>query len=211
EQTRAARFHFEHLRHHYTAGRAILRHLISHYLQLTPASIRFSYNQYGRPQLSHPQNDTFQFNLSHSGDWLTYAFALGHPLGIDVEQIRPLDDAPSIAQRFFSPRENEIWATIPPHLQPQAFFNCWTRKEAYIKAHGLGLSLPLDAFDVTLQPGQPAKLLATRYAQDDAQRWHLHSFHPDQNHVGALAVAHHDLTIQYFDFHSSYRHLLKGT
>jgi len=108
---------------------------------------------------------------------------------VDIESIRPLSDAHSIAGRFFSAREYEQFTAVPSTLQPQAFFNCWTRKEAYIKAIGDGLTCPLDAFDVTLTPGRPAQLLRIRGSAAKAEKWKLHSLYPKNGFIGAVIAS----------------------
>ncbi|KAA3659253.1 MAG: 4'-phosphopantetheinyl transferase, partial [Chloroflexi bacterium] len=165
ERDRAGRFHFDRDRFHYIVGRGILRQLIGRYLGINPAQIEFEYGEYGKPMIHTTQqmpDGWLEFNLSHSHGMALYAFVIDREVGVDIEQIRPLSDAHSIAERYFSASEYEKFTAVPPTLQPQAFFNCWTRKEAYIKAIGDGLTCPLDAFDVTLTPGRPAQLLRIR-------------------------------------------------
>lgn len=189
EMDRAARFHFDRDRFHYIAGRGILRQLIGRYLNVHPAQLAFTYGEHGKPALTESfQSATqqFEFNLSHSHGMALYAFTMNRPVGVDIEQIRPLPDAHAIAERFFSAREYKQFTAVSPSLQPQAFFNCWTRKEAYIKAIGDGLTCPLDAFDVTLTPGLPAQLLQIRGSFVEAAKWKLLSLVPKPNYVGAV-------------------------
>jgi 4'-phosphopantetheinyl transferase len=116
---------------------------------------------------------------------------LGREIGVDLEHIRDNLEGEQLAERFFSPREVAALRALPPELRREAFFHCWTRKEAYIKANGKGLSLPLDQFDVTLRPGEPAALLATLHDPDEARRWSMWSLVPNEGYVGALAVEGH--------------------
>nr|ASV46661.1 hypothetical protein [uncultured bacterium] len=113
-----------------------------------------------------------RFNVSHSGEMALYAFARGRELGVDVEEVRRMEDGLHIAERFFSQAEVAVFRSLPEEIRDDAFFNCWTRKEAYIKAVGEGLSFPLHVFDVSLAPGEPARLLASRDPQQ-AERWSL--------------------------------------
>jgi len=192
EQDRAGRFHFDRDRFHYIVGRGILRLLIGRYLDINPAQIEFEYGEFGKPTITETYQmpaGRFEFNLSHSHGMALYAFAIDREVGVDIESIRPLSDAHSIAGRFFSAREYERFTAVPSTLQPQAFFNCWTRKEAYIKAIGDGLTCPLDAFDVTLTPGRPAQLLRIRGSAAKAAKWKLQSLQPKTGYVGAVIAS----------------------
>jgi len=192
EKERANRFHFDRDRYHYIAGRGILRLLIGQYLNIVPGQLGFTYGVYGKPKLAagyQLQDGRFEFNLSHSHGMALYAFAIDREVGVDIEPIRPLSDAHSIAERFFSAREYKQFTAVPPSLQSQAFFNCWTRKEAYIKAIGDGLSCPLDAFDVTLTPGRPAQLLQVHGSVTEAEKWKLYSLLPKHGYIGAVIAA----------------------
>src|SRR5262249_12645966 len=151
EEQRMRRFRFDEDRRRYLLGRGLLRLLLGHYLELTPDLLRFDYTPFGRPHLAAglaPQ--LLEFNVSHSGELILIAVAAGRSLGIDVEQIRADVEVKAIAARFFSPSEQEALGRLAEGQQVEAFFDCWTRKEAYIKAKGDGLSLPLDQFDVSL-------------------------------------------------------------
>ncbi len=191
ELARAARFRNPLHGDQYTVGRGILRILLGRYLNRQPQDIRFSYTHYGKPFIEDA-SETLRFNLSHSQDLALYAFTHQREIGIDIEYLRPVSSRDQIAEQFFSPNEIKALRNLPANQQDIGFFNCWTRKEAYIKAHGEGLSLPLDQFDVTLVPGEPAALLETRVASDRADRWALHALLPGANYRAALAVEGHD-------------------
>lgn len=190
ELARAKRFHFERDRRRFIVARGLLRRLLGGYLALPPQEIRFTYSDHGKPALLDAQNPSgLQFNLSHSGEMMLVGVTLGHAIGVDIEQVRPLDDMMGIAASFFSAHENEMLATVPEGQKELAFFNCWTRKEAYIKAQGQGLSIPLNSFDVTLVPGAEARLLAVREARpDEAERWTMWAFVPAEGYVAAVAT-----------------------
>lgn len=190
EQKRADRFRFPKDRHHFIISHAVLRILLGRYLKLPAETIRFEYNKYGKPSLARTVgDDSLKFNLSHSGKLALYAFVRHREVGIDVEwSHRRIDQAEQIAKRFFSAAENEVFRALPEYLKREAFFNCWTRKEAYIKARGRGLSLPLDQFDVTLRPGEPAKLLATRDDPSQASCWTMQAIDPGADYIAALLV-----------------------
>lgn len=189
EQARAARFRFDRDRHQFIAARGILRALLARYLALDPAGIRFSYGPQGKPALSEPERDPgVCFNLAHTHGLALYGITRGREIGIDVERIRPGGAQEQIAERFFSPYETATLRALPAALQDQAFFACWTRKEAYLKARGGGLSLDLAAFDVTLTPGDPASLLETRDDPAQRRRWTLTALEPGPAYAGAVAV-----------------------
>lgn len=184
EQARAARFYFEKDRRHYVAARGILRQLIGRYLAVAPQQAAFAYAEKGKPYLA--DNPDFGFNVAHSHGAALLAFGRRRALGVDLELVRPLEDGERIARRFFSAWEVAQYTAVSPAKRPQAFFNCWTRKEAYIKAIGDGLSCPLDSFDVTLTPGEPARLLRVGGSETAAARWQLESLTPAAGFVGAV-------------------------
>jgi 4'-phosphopantetheinyl transferase len=185
ELDRASRFHFEKHRRHFTAGRGVLRQLLTQYLGTKPEQLRLSYGAYGKPALNGEHKDSrLRFNMSHSHEVALFAFAEDRELGVDVEHIRTDFASEEVARRFFSRREVETFNALPRHDQVAAFFKCWTRKEAFIKVIGKGLSQPLDKFDVTL--GQPAALLWV--SGDDASRWSLYDLEVGGDYAGALAV-----------------------
>ncbi|HMF12553.1 MAG TPA: 4'-phosphopantetheinyl transferase superfamily protein, partial [Gemmataceae bacterium] len=189
ERRRADRYHFEKDRRHFLAGRGSLRAILAHYLERHPQAVRFVYTNYGKPQLT--DDTSLRFNLTHSHGLALLAVTQGREIGVDLERIRDNLEGEQLAERFFSPREVAALRALSPELRREAFFHCWTRKEAYIKANGKGLSLPLDQFDVTLRPGEPAALLATQHAPDEARRWSMRHLVPDEGYVGALVVEGH--------------------
>jgi 4'-phosphopantetheinyl transferase len=181
ELARASRFHFDKHRNHFIVGRGGLRHLLARYLDVKPEEFRFSYGTYGKPALVE---DELRFNVSHSHGMALFAVAADRELGVDVEQIRADFATQDIARRFFSRLEVAAFDGLPKEEQVAAFFRCWTRKEAYIKAIGRGMSEPLDAFDVTLAPGEAAALL--RAEGQDVSRWSLFDIDVGAGYAGAL-------------------------
>lgn len=186
EAAKAARYHFQRDREHYIAARGVLRRLLGLYLARPPESLRFAYGAHGKPTLAGVHG--LHFNLSHSHELALYAFARGRELGVDLEHLRPDLAGEEIAARFFSAREVSMLGALPAESRTRGFFNCWTRKEAYIKARGEGLSHPLDAFDVSLAPGEPAALLGTRGDPHELTRWTLHAPDAGEDYAAALAV-----------------------
>ena len=182
EKARADRFRFAKDRNHFTVARGMLRELLGAYLQQAPAGLEFSYGQHGKPALAGQNASTgLCFNLSHSFGMAVFAFARGRNLGIDVERVEPESTGEDIARRFFSLREVSDLRSLPPAARPEAFFRCWTRKEAYIKALGTGLHTPLDGFSVSLLPGQPAQFLG---GVDPC--WHMSAFNPAEGYAAAV-------------------------
>jgi 4'-phosphopantetheinyl transferase len=186
EQARADRFHQDADRSRYVMARAHLRDLLGEYLGEDPARIRLNYDPYGKPSLAHPAA-SLQFNVSHSDAIALYAFATCRRVGIDVERIRPEAARDGIAEAFFAPTERAQLRALAPTLQVRAFFECWTRKEAFLKALGRGLSLPLSAFTVSVGPDSPASLLHVAWDPAEASRWSISDL--DAGPVFAAAVA----------------------
>ena len=188
ELDRASAFRFEKHKNHYIAARGLLRAILGGYLGKPAEAIGFRYGPQGKPFLRHAENSRLQFNLSHSEDCTVCAVTLDRELGIDVERIKELADMDSIAQRFFSPAEVADLRGVSSELRAQTFYNCWTRKEAYIKAVGSGLSFPLNQFRVSMLPGQPAALLSIQDTADSASCWSMHDLRLWDGFVAALAV-----------------------
>lgn len=189
ECERAARFHFAHDRRNFIAARGLLREILSHYLELPPHTLQFRYTSHGKPYLTYDCGGQWlRFNVSHSGELALYAISRGRELGVDIEEIRTDIEHKQIASNFFSKQEVAALHALPVHLQQEAFFLCWTRKEAYIKAIGEGLSLPLHSFDVSVTPGTPASLLAVRGNAQEAARWTLQALEPGPNYQATLVA-----------------------
>lgn len=189
ERERAARFRFERDRRRWVVAHAFLRMVLGRYLEVDPSALHFTTNEYGKPSLiSPPWGTTLHLNLSHSGDLALCAFARGRQVGIDVEYMRADLNYRELAASHFSARERAAFDALPAALQDEAFFLCWTRKEAYLKARGRGLALALDSFDVSLAPGEPAVLLCSREEPGAAGRWVLRALAPGRSYAAALAV-----------------------
>jgi 4'-phosphopantetheinyl transferase len=185
ELHRAERFSFAKLRRSYTLSRGGLRILLAHYLRCPPNEIELVCGPKGKPELR--DSSRIRFNASHSGQMALYAFTLDCELGVDVEELRELDDTESIAVRFFSTGEVSELLSLEPEDRGLAFFRCWTRKEAYVKAIGDGLAIPLNRFRVTLLPGAPAGFVQIASDMGIASDWTMHHLEPAPGYVGALA------------------------
>jgi 4'-phosphopantetheinyl transferase len=189
ERQRAARFARERDRRRYIVARAELRRLLGARLHERPEAIEFVYGRRGKPALA-PRfaASGLRFNLSHCEDVAVYAFARAREVGVDVEVVRPLPDADGIAARFFSRNENLAYLALASADRSQGFFNCWTRKEAFIKALGGGLHIPLRRFEVSLAPGEPARLLRVGRRPGDRCGWRLIGLQPAPGLTGAVVV-----------------------
>ncbi len=196
EIARAERFYFEKDRRRFIVSHGLLRILLARYLNtplISAGQLRFCQNEYGKPSLNLDKQDcALNFNLSHSGELVLFAFTYVRQIGIDIEYMRPSLDYQSLVEHYFSPLENQMLQALPVSARLEAFYQCWTRKEAYIKARGKGLSIPLDIFDVSLRPDEPAVLLNSREDPLETERWMLCALHPDPNYAAALAVEGHN-------------------
>lgn len=186
EVARADRFRHPRRRSAFLVARTMVRSVVAHELGADPRALRFAIGPHGKPSLEPP--NAVHFNLSHSGDVILVAVA-GHEVGVDVERIKPTIDHASIARRFFSSLENRQLASLPPPLRSAAFFAAWTRKEALVKAWGVGLSLPFDCFDVSVFPDRPAQFLRAREGPGRLGRWSVHELEPGPGYAAAVAVA----------------------
>jgi 4'-phosphopantetheinyl transferase len=188
ERTRARHFRFERERRRFVVGRGILRTILGRYLNLPPEKLQFKYETSGKPALAG--KTSLHFNLAHSGDLALYAFTRERELGIDLEEIHPVADVQQLVEQFFSPIERAELAALPPDRMLEAFFSGWTRKEAYLKARGIGLTYPLDQFSVSMASEKPAKLLSVRDGSEKLSRWSLRTLTPipASGYIATLAV-----------------------
>lgn len=201
EEARAVRFVFEAHRHAFVVARGALRRILGLYLDCHPAEVAFTYNKHGKPALVPAQNlADLQFNLSHSGRIALLAVTQQHPLGVDVEQWRPDVANDEMAKFTFSEREYQTWLALPMVQQAAGFYSCWTRKEAFIKAHGLGLALDLKTFDIELHPNKPAQLHAFRTNPAEVGQWQLQDIPIDEGYSAAVAVKAHGWQLHLWDY-----------
>ena len=189
ERARAERFRSPRHGRRSIASRGLLRLLLSHYLGMDASEIRFRYNREGKPALADAELASgLRFNVAHSQDLALLAFSRERELGVDLERVDAGVASERIPEHFFSPRECAALRALPVEQQPEAFFACWTRKEAYLKAKGKGLAIRLDQFEVSLAPGEPAALLRTAEGSRETRRWSLHRLSPGPGYAGALAI-----------------------
>lgn len=201
ELKRSQKFRFTEHQNRFIISWALLRLILEIYLKTKASLIHFQYNPYGKPFLSNKsKGECIKFNMSHSGNISLYAVTRNREIGIDVEFIKSDIDELEIAKHFFSPHEIGELLQVPSQLRKKAFFDCWTRKEAFIKARGEGLSIPLDSFDVSLAPGQPARLMSTRSDKSEISKWFLKELYPGPGYAGALVVEGTPSKIQYWQW-----------
>jgi 4'-phosphopantetheinyl transferase len=201
EQQRAARFHFDKHHNRFIAGRGILRALLASYLDRTPDEVQFVYGSNGKPALAGQfALSGLHFNLAHSENLALIAVTRLGAVGVDVEEIRPISDADELVERFFSLRENAQFRQLSPDQKDLAFFNLWTRKEAWLKATGEGIGHSLNRVEVTFLPGEPASLLALPAGVLSRDEWFLRELLPAGGFVGAIALPNLQSSIRNFQF-----------
>jgi len=189
ERGRAARFRFDKDRRRFIASRGLLRELLGRLLGVKPDRLAFAYTARGKPVLAAPASGRrLHFNVAHSDSLAIYAAAWDYEVGIDIERLRPIEGAEAIACRFFSERELAQWRSVPSRQRLEAFFNCWTRKEACLKATGDGISELLSQIEVSLVPGHPSRLFNMVGDPRAATRWLLQSLTPAPTYLGTVAV-----------------------
>ena len=199
ERMRAERFHFDQDSRCFIASRGILRTILGWYLSVKPDQLQFCYGRYGKPALSDTfGKETIRFNLSKSDGVALFAFTRNREIGVDIECVRDISEMDDIAERFFSVKENDVFRALPKSKRKEAFFYCWTRKEAFVKAIGNGLSYPLDKFEVSLVPGQPADLLSIEGSSKGAAQWYIQDLGPASGFAAAFAVRRRSWRLHYW-------------
>jgi len=188
ECARVDRFHRPRDGVRFLVGRAAMREILARYLGTTPDRLCFSKGPFGKPSIAEPNPSRIQFNLSHSHGQGALAVSQGRELGIDIELIRPMESMDAIANRFFSATENQVYLSLAEVDRPLAFFRIWTRKEAYLKGTGTGISVPLDSFDVSVRPDERPSLLRVANQPGEVERWSMLEFWPEPKALVSLAV-----------------------
>jgi 4'-phosphopantetheinyl transferase len=185
ETDRSDRYRFETDRQRFIARRGILRQLLGRYCGLNPSRIHYHVNPYGK--LSLMSNLLF-FNLSNSQNRIAFVFTLEKDIGVDIEQVRPMTDHSLMAERFFSQEEQTGLSALPAPIQTEAFYHIWTQKEAFIKAHGKGLSWPLKDFSVSVEPNKPGRLLSIKGGSDGTSSWQMFCTKPEADWRVAVCI-----------------------
>jgi 4'-phosphopantetheinyl transferase len=194
ESERAGRFRFQQLASRFIVARALLRIILGSYLDAPARSVRFSYNAYGKPALAMTDENGLRFNLSRSCDLVLYAIAAGAEVGIDVERIREELQVEEIAERFFSSAESSAIRALDGIERCEAFFDCWVRKEAYLKAIGKGLSHPLSEIDLS---GKPVSI-GGESGRGSISRWSFTAFDAATGYKAALVAEGDCQQVKYF-------------
>ncbi len=189
EKERADRFYFERDRNRYIVGRGVLRTLLGSYLGIEAHKIRIIYGPHGKPMLQEMfHNKHFQFNLSNSNDWAVMVFGWDTPLGIDLEHMRPFDEADDFARHYYSMRETALLNSLSGDQKWDAFFKFWTAKESFLKAKGSGLTFPLNQVEISLGSGNDARIASINGDLQQAAKWRLETFNPIAGYQAAIAV-----------------------
>lgn len=188
EKLRTNAFRFKRHRNAFLVARGLLRAILGWYLEVPPENVAFQYGPQGKPALCTKVRRDLHFNLAHSEDWVIYAFSRNCEVGVDLELVRELPEMESIVDNFLASEERAEFFGMSPEARPEAFFNFWTRKEAFLKAIGKGLSVSLDRVQVSLAPDQPAVILSRPGDTSDMSHWTLFRLAPINGYVGALAL-----------------------
>jgi 4'-phosphopantetheinyl transferase len=189
ERQRSERFVRETDRHRFVVSHAAVRRILGHYLSIPPDRVEITIRPGGRPEVAPSDKlPSLRYSLSHSGERALVGVTCYKDVGVDVEHVRPLIDADNIVERYFSAGERAVWRSLPADEQLAAFFRCWTRKEAYLKAQGVGLSAGLDQVEVSLAPGEPACLLRVSNSTDLTTRWQMYDIPASTDYMAACVV-----------------------
>ncbi|HYE31500.1 MAG TPA: 4'-phosphopantetheinyl transferase superfamily protein [Methylomirabilota bacterium] len=197
ELKRAARFRSKKDQAHYICSHANVRRILAGYLGAVPKSLEFEIGPTGKPEL---EGKPLRFNLSHSGDVALLAVTRTAELGVDIEKVRTIQERDLVAKCFFSPGELARYKALDEEIKATGFFQCWTRKEAYLKAVGTGITDGLDSFEVSFGPKAPACLLSVRGKPAEPKDWSIHHLNPCPDYIGALAIRSPDLTLRTWRF-----------
>jgi len=188
ELARANRFRFDRPRCDFIIARSVLRIILSRYLDVDPRHVEFQYGAHGKPELAAPQQKWLHFSLAHSGGWVLYGMACRRPIGIDLEEMCPVASLDKLVEQFFAPAEYTVFAELPLQQKLASFYSAWTRKEAYVKARGLGMSLPLNQFAVTVGPETAPALMTDEKGPVSEGLWSFLDVEVSPGYAAALAV-----------------------
>ena len=201
ERMKAERLHFERNRREFIIGVGILRKILGSYLGVDPKALQFTRGKRGKPMLCDLfANGSIHFNMSHSEGLALYGFTRDHEIGVDIEFVRNIPEMDHIAEQFFSKRENDVFRSLPESKKKEAFFNCWTRKEAFVKAIGEGFFYPLDQFEVSFTPDEPSRLLTIDGDSQTASQWFVGSIKPASGFTAAFAMEGHDWRLHFWQW-----------
>lgn len=197
EQERSIRYLHRPTRDQFVITRSSLRLILSGYMGVEPSRIHFAHGRTGKPLLA---GGGLHFNVSHSHELAVVAVTRRNELGIDLERVRSVPSHLEMAERYFSPGEAASLARLPPGARELAFYHTWTRKEAFLKALGLGLTHGLERFEVSVPPDDPARILHIDGDPDAAKHWSILELYPEEGYVGALAIEETNLRVKLLNF-----------
>lgn len=202
EMERASRFKFDLDRDLFIKGTGMLRLLIQNYTGISASDITFDQSEFGKPEITKGQNTTnLNFNLSNSQNWLCIGFILNEAIGVDIEIIKPIKDYFDVANKFFSDFEIKQIKSFSANEALQAFYSCWTSKEAFIKFSGEGLSYPLKQFDIKIKVLDVDEVFQyTLIVKNANEKFFVESFKLNSESVGAFALKEAPLATKYFIF-----------
>ena len=200
EKDRANRFYFERDKNRFIIARGTLRKILSRYLNIESKKLQFTYSDRGKPYL---QNTSILFNLSHSQDLALYAITRVNLIGVDLEYLRPINDAENLAKRFFSLQEYNLISQLPPQKQQETFLKIWTCKEAYLKATGDGLAGSLEKVEISLTPEKPVEFFSINGDIEEASHWYLYQFIPQHNYIAAVVVAQKNQKLSFWQINNT--------
>ena len=200
EQRKADYFRFAEQRSSYIISYGILRKVLGAYLKMNPVELNFNYGKNGKPVLAGvPSDEMIHFNMSSSRNLTVIAISRYYEIGIDIEYIGDIPEIDRTANQFFSKAEADVFHALPVYEKTKAFYNCWTRKQAFLKAIGNGSLYPLKTFDVTLAPHEPAQLLRVKGKPQEASRWSIQAIMPETNYTGAIAVRNFNFQLKIYE------------
>lgn len=201
EISRASQYRNKIDRQRYRKSRSVLRIILSGYISVEPSKIRLEIGQHGKPGLSRKiHSPSIEFNISHSNKLMLFAFARSRRVGVDIEHVRPFPELAHLVNRYFTERESSAIRSISKQQRTSSFFSGWTRKEALLKAIGKGLQIPLNTFEVSLDPSEEEPRLSLPQNFKEEAQWRLISFSPEEDYIAALAVEGRDWKIKSYKF-----------
>ncbi|HMS64574.1 MAG TPA: 4'-phosphopantetheinyl transferase superfamily protein [Ignavibacteria bacterium] len=201
EINKANRYKFQKDKNNYISFRAMLRMILSQYLYIHPSKLNFFYAEKDKPYIKDTE---IKFNISHSENFAVFAVTKVNEIGIDTEIIRELPDALEIAKNYFSEKEVKVFSKVDHDNYKEAFFNCWTRKEAFIKAIGEGLSYPLADFSVSFLPGENPEMQWIKGKEDEVKKWSLFNLDLERDYVTSLAIRSKTVKIERKEIYTSF-------
>ncbi|HYX50502.1 MAG TPA: 4'-phosphopantetheinyl transferase superfamily protein [Ktedonobacteraceae bacterium] len=207
ERLRAGRFYFELDRARFIASHGLLRTILGSYMHVEPGKLRFSYNSQGKPYLAEPfQGKKLEFNMSHSHEIALFAVTFNRQVGVDLEHVYLFAETDSLADRILSQSEKAAWRKYSANNRLETLFRYWTCKEAYVKATGEGLRLPLEKIHISPMQESEARIISINHSVRMASRWSLQELHPVPGFAAALVVEGFDYRLNHWQWPHNWIH-----